>query len=91
MKQVFFYLKLFLRIRVSQTLLILIKQSLGYTLYFSMILYFEKTLCNVAQDIRFSLFFFILFNKLVNVGIYRVCLILLLLLLLLLLNVIAIS
>ena len=43
-----FYLKLFLRIKINQTLLILIKQSLSYTLYFSMILYFEKTLCNVA-------------------------------------------
>ena len=43
-----FYLKLFLRIKINQTLLILTKQSLSYTLYFSMILYFEKTLCNVA-------------------------------------------
>ena len=34
-----------------------------------MILYFEKTLYNVAQDIRFALFFFILFNELFNVGI----------------------
>ena len=68
MKQVFFYLKLFLRIRVSQTLLILIKQSLGYTLYFSMTLYFEKSPCNVAQDIRFALFFsFYLTNYLTSV------------------------
>ena len=29
-----------------------------------MILYFEKTLCNIAQDIRFALFFFMLFNNL---------------------------
>ena len=69
MKQVvFFYLKLFLRIKVSHTLLILIKQSLWYTLHFSMILYFEKTLCNVAQDIRFTLLFsFYLTNYLTSV------------------------
>ena len=58
MKQVFFNSKLFLRIKVRQTLLILIKQSLRYTLYFSMILYFEKTLCNVEQDLRFAFLFF---------------------------------
>ena len=47
--------------------------------------YFEKILCGVAQEI--SILYFFLFNKLLNVDIYRVCLILLLLLLLLLLNV----
>ena len=52
-----------------------------------MIPYFQNTLCSVAQEIRYVLFFFILFNKLFTVCIYRVCLILFLLLLLL--NVIA--
>ena len=84
-----FLLKIIFENSSQPNLLILIKQSLRYTLYFSMTLQFEKTLCNVAHDITFALFFFILFNKLFNVGICRVCLILLLLLLLLLLNVIA--
>ena len=51
-----------------------------------MIPYFEKTLCSVAQEIRYT--FFILFKKLFNVNVYRVCLVLLLLLLLSLLNII---
>ena len=56
-----------------------------------MIPYFEKNLVqrSVAQEIRYILLFLILFNKLLNVDIYRVCFILLLLLLSLLLNVIA--
>ena len=54
-----------------------------------MIPYVEKALCRVAQEIRYTFFCLILFNKLVSVDIYRGCLILLLLLLLLLLNVIA--
>ena len=43
---------------------------------------FEKPLCSVAEEIRYTLFFFILFNKLFNIDIYWVFLILLLLLLL---------
>ena len=62
--------------------LILIKQNFRYNIYFSMIRYFEKSLCSVAQEIRYTLF--ILLNKLFNVHIYRVCLKLLQLLLLLL-------
>ena len=50
--------------------------------------YFEKSLCSVAQEIRYILFFLVLFHKLFNVDICRVCLVLLLFLLLLLLNVI---
>ena len=46
-----------------------------------MIVYFEKTLRIVAQEIRHTLFFLILGKKLFNVHIYRVSLILLLLLL----------
>ena len=56
-----------------------------------MIPYFEKTLCNVAQEIRYTLFFKFYLNKLFNVDIYKICLILLLLLLLLNVTAFAIS
>ena len=39
--------------------LILIKQNLFNTLYFSMIIYFVKALCSEAQEIRYALFFLI--------------------------------
>ena len=48
----FFLLKLFLLSKLAKALLISIEQNLRYTLYNSMIPYFEKTLCNVAQEIR---------------------------------------
>ena len=41
--------------------------------------YFEKTLCSIVQEIRYTFFYF---KKLFNVDVSRVCLILLLLLLL---------
>ena len=63
-------------------LLILIKQNLRYTLYFSVIRYFENILDSVDED---------LFDKLFFIDIYRPCFILLLLLLLLLLSVIVIA
>ena len=56
-----------------------------------MIPYFEKALCSVAQEIRHTLFFFILLKKIFNVDDYRVCLILFLLLLLLNIVVFSIS
>ena len=68
-----------MRIKFSQTL---IKQSLRYTLYFSMIFYFEKTLRNVVQDIRFASFFFsfyltnylaLVFTEFVSYGCYYYC------------------
>ena len=78
-----FYLQLFLQTKVSQNAFnfILIKWNRRYTLYFSTISYFEKTLCSVAQEIRYTFF--------INVDIDRACLIPLLLPLLLLLNVIS--
>ena len=48
-----FSLKLFVLSKLAKMLLILIKQNLRYTLYFSMIFFFEKTLCNVAQELRY--------------------------------------
>ena len=53
----FFYLKLYFRSKLAKMLLILIKQNLRYSLYFSMISYFEKNLCSKAQKIRYTLFF----------------------------------
>ena len=44
--------------KLAKMLLILIKQNLRYTLYFSVIPNFEKTLRSVAQEIRYTLFFF---------------------------------
>ena len=52
--------------------------------------YFEKALCSVAQEISIF-YFFIFFQQLFSVHVYRVCLILLLFLLLLLLNIIVFS
>ena len=49
---IFFLLKLFLLSKLAKTLFISIEQNLRYTLNNSMIPYFEKTLRNVAQEIR---------------------------------------
>ena len=62
-------LNIFLRTRISRSASVLIKSNLRYTLYFS----------SVALEIKYTLFNFFLFNKLFNVDVYRVCLILLLL------------
>ena len=51
-----FTLNYFCEPKLAKTPLILIKQKLRYTLCFNMITYFDKTLCNVAQEIRYILF-----------------------------------
>ena len=66
----------FCKPKLAKMLLILIKQNLRYTLYFSMKPYFEKTLCTQRRKSGMS-FFIILFNKLFNFDICGVCLILL--------------
>ena len=51
------FFNFFCKPKLARTLLISIKQHLRYTLYFSMISYFEKTMCSVAQEIRYTLLF----------------------------------
>ena len=46
---VFFHLNNFCEPKLAKTLLILIKQNLRYTLYFSAMPYFENILCSVAR------------------------------------------
>ena len=66
----------FCKPKLAKMLLILIKQNLRYTLYFSMKPHFEKNLCMQCRKSGIS-FFIILFNKLFNFDIGGVCLILL--------------
>ena len=55
---VFFYLNNFCEPKLAKTRLILIKQNLRYTLYFSMRPYFEKGLCSVVQEKVYFIFFY---------------------------------
>ena len=55
---VFFHLNNFCEPKLAKTLLILIKQNLRYTLYFSMTPYFEKGLCSVVQEKVYFIFFY---------------------------------
>ena len=79
-KQVFFYFYFF-RTKVSQNAFnFSLNRILGLLCIFVLLIpYFEKILCSVAQEIRYILFIFTLFN----VDGYGTCLVLLLLLLLL--------
>ena len=78
----FFYFKLLFQTKVSQTVLILIKQNLRYTLNFRVTPTLKKSCIAQHRD---------LFERLFYIDIYRVCFILLLLLLILLLNVTAVA